>query len=219
MSLNQLSPKMTEQIDELSALAPVIPVLTINDTEHAVPLAEALVEGGLPVLEVTLRSPVALDAISAIAKSVPGARVGAGTILTPDDYRRAVDAGSTFIVSPGSTAELLDYGTQSDMPLLPGIQTVSEMMEGIQRGYSRFKFFPAELSGGVGALKAMQGPFANIRFCPTGGIRANTAADYLALSNVMCVGGTWLAPAETVNARDWAAITQIAQQTLKSIQE
>ncbi|SIS67785.1 bifunctional 4-hydroxy-2-oxoglutarate aldolase/2-dehydro-3-deoxy-phosphogluconate aldolase [Neptunomonas antarctica] len=211
--MNNLLPQdMTFRIDQLCHLGPVIPVLTIDNVEDAIPMAQALVEGGLPVLEVTLRTSAALKAIEAIARHVPEAKVGAGTIITPDDFKRAVDCGSSFIVSPGITTELLEYGISSDIPFLPGIQTVSEMMEGIQRGYKRFKFFPAEISGGTNTLKAFQGPFSDVHFCPTGGIRVNTAADYLALSNVMCVGGTWLTPADLVLAKDWAGIAALAKQ-------
>lgn len=217
MITDTLKPEMTEKIATLCSLAPVIPVLTISRVEDAVPVAEALVEGGLPVLEVTLRTNEALKAIEAIARNVPEAKVGAGTILTPRDFQNSADAGSSFIVSPGSTNELLDYGASSNTPFLPGIQTVSEMMEGIQRGYRCFKLFPAELSGGTSKLKALQGPFSDIRFCPTGGIRSESATDYLALDNVMCVGGTWLTPADLVNAQDWPAITRLAQQTVQAL--
>ncbi len=216
MSKTTLSAEMTTRIDQLCNLAPVIPVLTIANVEDAIPIAEALVEGGLPVLEVTLRTANALKAIETIARAVPGANVGAGTIINPDDYQRAVDSGSSFIVSPGITPELLDYGINSDIPYLPGIQTVSEMMTAIQRGYQRFKFFPAEISGGTAALKALSGPFADIRFCPTGGIRAHTAADYLTLPNVMCVGGTWLTPDELIANKDWAGILRLAQAAVNS---
>ena len=209
--------RLTNRIDELVQQAPVIPVLTIKRLEDAVPLAHALVEGGLSVLEVTLRSDVALEAIAAIAAQVPDAEVGAGTVLNPDDFDRAVDAGSRFIVSPGMTSALLDHGCRASVPLLPGIQTVSELMTGIQRGYQRFKFFPAEVAGGVAALKAIAGPFANVRFCPTGGIRAHTAADYLALPNVMCVGGTWLAPDDLIKQGHWDAIRELARASSTSI--
>lgn len=216
MNKSVLPAEITSLTDQLCAMAPVIPVLTINNVEDAVPIAEALVEGGLPVLEVTLRTANALEAIEAIARAVPEAKVGAGTILTPDDFQRSVDSGSTFIVSPGITRELLDYGISSNIPYLAGVQTVSEMMEGIQRGYKRFKFFPAEISGGTNTLKSFQGPFSDIKFCPTGGIRVHTAADYLALDNVMCVGGTWLTPNELIEAKDWAGITELAKQAVKS---
>ena len=183
--MNNLLPQdMTFRIDQLCQLGPVIPVLTIDNVEDAIPMAQALVEGGLPVLEVTLRTSAALKAIEAIARHVPGAKVGAGTVITPDDFKRAVDCGSTFIVSPGITTELLEYAINSDTPFLPGIQTVSEMMEGIQRGYKRFKFFPAEISGGTNTLKAFQGP----------------------------VGGTWLTPADLVSTKDWAGIATLAKQ-------
>ena len=216
MTNNTLSAGMMTRIDHLCSLGPVIPVLTIERLEDAVPIAEALVEGGLPVLEVTLRTENALKAIEAIARAVPGAHVGAGTVINPDDYKRSVDSGSSFIVSPGITSELLDYGINSDIPYLPGIQTVSEMMEGIKRGYKRFKFFPAEISGGTAALKAFGGPFGDIRFCPTGGIRVHTAADYLALPNVMCVGGTWLTPDELIANKDWAGIMKLAREAVNS---
>lgn len=217
MTNNTLSAGMMTRIDHLCSLGPVIPVLTIEKVEDAVPIAEALVEGGLPVLEVTLRTENALKVIEAIARAVPGAHVGAGTVINPDDYKRSVDSGSSFIVSPGITSELLEYGINSDIPYLPGIQTVSEMMEGIKRGYKRFKFFPAEISGGTTALKAFAGPFGDIRFCPTGGIRVHTAADYLALPNVMCVGGTWLTPDELIANKDWAAIMKLAREAVKSV--
>lgn len=216
MTNKTLSAEMITKVDQLCSMGPVIPVLTISNVEDAVPIAEALVEGGLPVLEVTLRTENALKAIEAIARAVPEAKVGAGTVINPDDFKRSVDSGSSFIVSPGVTGELLDYGIDSDVIYLPGIQTVSEMMEGIQRGYKRFKFFPAEISGGTAALKAFGGPFGDIRFCPTGGIRVHTAADYLALPNVMCVGGTWLTPDELVNNQDWAGITRLAQEAVKN---
>lgn len=216
MNTTLLPPEMIAKIDQLCRLGPVIPVLTINQLEDAIPIAEALVAGGLPVLEVTLRTPHALKAIEAITRAVPEAHVGAGTVINPADFKRAVDSGSSFIVSPGITPELLDYGIISDIPYLPGIQTVSEMMEGIQRGYRRFKFFPAEIAGGTAALNAFSGPFGDIRFCPTGGIRAHTAKEYLALANVMCVGGTWLTPTDIVNKQDWQAITQLAEQTVNS---
>ena len=202
---------LTHQLDALTAPVNVIPVLTIQRLEDAIPLAEALAEGGLTVLEVTLRSAVALQAIEAIARTLPQVKVGAGTVLNPEGFDRSVNAGSQFIVSPGSTQALLQHGCQSDTPFLPGIQTVSEMMEGIQLGYQRFKFFPAEAAGGTNTLKALAGPFADIRFCPTGGIRASNVDEYRSLANVMCVGGTWLAPASLVAAQDWAAITELAK--------
>ncbi|MBN1005182.1 bifunctional 4-hydroxy-2-oxoglutarate aldolase/2-dehydro-3-deoxy-phosphogluconate aldolase [Amphritea pacifica] len=216
MTKKTLSAEIIAKVDQLCSLGPVIPVLTIENVADAVPLAEALVEGGLPVLEVTLRTGNALKVIEAIAHSVPQAKVGAGTVINPESFQRCVDSGSSFIVSPGITNELLDYGVNSDAIYLPGIQTVSEMMEGIKRGYKRFKFFPAEISGGTAALKAFGGPFADIRFCPTGGIRVHTAADYLALPNVMCVGGTWLTPDELIANKDWAGVMRLAQEAVSS---
>jgi 2-dehydro-3-deoxyphosphogluconate aldolase/(4S)-4-hydroxy-2-oxoglutarate aldolase len=209
-----LSPKITAQIDAICALAPVIPVLTFNSVEEALPIAEALLEGGLPVLEITLRTDAALAAIQLLAERLPEARIGAGTIATPAQYQAACDAGASFIVTPGSTCELLDSGLASDIPLLPGIQTVSELMEGLQRGYQRFKFFPASVAGGTPALKAYSGPFPDVRFCPTGGIRLETAHEYLALGNVMCVGGSWLTPADLIAKGDWNGIRAIARDTV-----
>lgn len=207
----------TAIIDETCATAPVIPVLTIERVEDAVPLAKALVAGGLPVLEVTLRTENALKAIEEIAKNVPDAIVGAGTILNPADFDAAVAAGSKFIVSPGITLALLDHAVTQEVPLLPGIHSVSEMMEGISRGFTRFKFFPAELSGGVPVLSAMSGPFGNIRFCPTGGIKVHTASNYLALKNVMCVGGTWLTPADLVANGEWDKIEALAREAVETV--
>ncbi len=214
MTHKMLSPKTTAQIDAICALAPVIPVLTFNSVEEALPIAEALLEGGLPVLEITLRTEAALASIRLLAERLPEAKIGAGTIATPAQYKAACEAGSCFIVTPGSTNELLDLGVESDIPLLPGIQTISEMMEGMQRGYKRFKFFPATIAGGTPALKAYAGPFPDIRFCPTGGIRLETAHEYLALGNVMCVGGSWLTPADLVAKGDWAGIRRIASETV-----
>ena len=214
MTHTMLSPKITAQIDAICALAPVIPVLTFNSVEEALPIAEALLEGGLPVLEITLRTEAALAAIQILAERLPEARIGAGTIATPAQYKAACDAGASFIVTPGSTCELLDTGLASDIPLLPGIQTVSELMEGLQRGYQRFKFFPASVAGGTPALKAYSGPFPDVRFCPTGGIRLETAHEYLALGNVMCVGGSWLTPADLIAKGDWNGIRDIARDTV-----
>ncbi|HWA30691.1 MAG TPA: bifunctional 4-hydroxy-2-oxoglutarate aldolase/2-dehydro-3-deoxy-phosphogluconate aldolase [Rhizomicrobium sp.] len=194
-------------ISSIVSVAPVIPVLTIARIADAVPLAEALVEGGLPVLEVTLRTRAALDAISAIAHDVPAAVVGAGTVLAAADLKRAYDAGAQFAVSPGFTEEL---ARDAILPLLPGVATASEIMRGRALGFAHFKFFPAESSGGVAALKSFAGPFADIRFCPTGGVTAQTAPAYLALANVACVGGSWMAPNRMVEAGDWNGITALA---------
>jgi 2-dehydro-3-deoxyphosphogluconate aldolase/(4S)-4-hydroxy-2-oxoglutarate aldolase len=191
-------------------LAPVIPVLTIDQLDDAAPLARALVAGGLPVLEVTLRTACALDAIEAIAREVDGAVVGAGTVLGPGDYDKAAAAGARFIVSPGLTEPLIARAAAGSIAFLPGVATASEIMRGLDAGIARFKFFPAATSGGAPALKALFGPLPACRFCPTGGITAENAADYLALPNVLCVGGGWTAPAEAIRAGDWPRITALA---------
>jgi 2-dehydro-3-deoxyphosphogluconate aldolase/(4S)-4-hydroxy-2-oxoglutarate aldolase len=194
------------KIDTIMRTAPVIPVLVIDDIAHALPLAQALVAGGLNVLEVTLRTPCALDAIR-VMKQVPGAIVGAGTVLNPDDLARAVDAGSEFIVSPGLTARLGEAALKAQIPLLPGTANGGDIMLGLDLGLNRFKFFPAEASGGVPTLKALAGPFGDVRFCPTGGITPATAPAYLGLEAVLCVGGSWMVPK---GAPDVAAITAAA---------
>lgn len=178
-------------IDDIMRTAPVIPVLVLDGSVDPVGLAETLVENGLPVIEVTLRTPGALDAIHAMAQ-VPGAIVGAGTVLDEAQLAQATDAGSRFIVSPGLTPRLANAARNSDIPFLPGVSTAGDIMRGLELGIDRFKFFPAEASGGTAALKALTGPFPDIRFCPTGGIKPDTAAQWLALDAVLCVGGTWL---------------------------
>lgn len=193
---------------ELMHRAIVIPVLTIERVEDAAPLARALTAGGLSVLEVTLRTTVALEAIAAIAADVPEAVVGSGTCLTPADIERSANAGAQFAVSPGLTPDLLAVDA---IPLLPGVATASELMAGLQAGLSAFKFFPAVPAGGLAMLKAWAGPFADVKFCPTGGIDAASAPDFLALSNVACVGGGWVAPKALIDARDWACITDLAR--------
>ncbi|TMR94566.1 bifunctional 4-hydroxy-2-oxoglutarate aldolase/2-dehydro-3-deoxy-phosphogluconate aldolase [Nonomuraea basaltis] len=193
-------------------LAPVIPVVVIEDAETAVPLARALVAGGLPVIEVTLRTPAAREAIARIADEVPEATVGAGTIRTTDDISASVAAGARFLVSPGTTLSLVEALDSSGVPYLPGAATVSEVMALVERGIKELKFFPAEAAGGVPYLKAMAGPLPDVRFCPTGGIRVNTAPDYLALPNVGCVGGTWLTPADAMAAGDWARVEKLASE-------
>ena len=201
----------SEQAEEVCRLAPVIPVLVIDDLSTARPLAEALVAGGLPALEVTLRTPVALDAIREMAQ-VPGGVVGAGTLLTPEDVRNAKSAGALFGVSPGATDRLLKACEDEDLPLLPGSATATEAMRLLERGYTVQKFFPAEASGGAPALKSIGAPLPQIRFCPTGGVSLSNAADYLSLSNTLCVGGSWVAPAGLIKAGDWAGITALARE-------
>jgi 2-dehydro-3-deoxyphosphogluconate aldolase / (4S)-4-hydroxy-2-oxoglutarate aldolase len=195
---------------EICRMAPVIPVLVIEDAASARPLAEALVAGGLPVLEVTLRTPAALEAIRAMAE-VPGGVVGAGTLLTPGDVRAARAAGARFGVAPGATDRLLAACEAAELPLLPGAATASEVMRLLERGYGVQKFFPAEVAGGVAGLRALGGPLAEVRFCPTGGIGPGNAPDYLALDNTLCVGGSWVAPRDLVAAGDWAGITALAR--------
>lgn len=191
--------------------ASVIPVLVLGDAGHARPLAQALLEGGLPVLEVTLRTPQALEVIAEMA-TVEGAIVGAGTVLSPKDVQDAKSAGAQFAVSPGTTSRLLEACEEAELPLLPGAATTSEAMRLFERGYRVLKFFPAQAAGGAGALKAIGAPLPEIMFCPTGGVSLQNAKDYLSLPNVICVGGSWVAPADKVDAQDWGAITALARQ-------
>ncbi|MDQ5767631.1 bifunctional 4-hydroxy-2-oxoglutarate aldolase/2-dehydro-3-deoxy-phosphogluconate aldolase [Thiothrix subterranea] len=192
---------------------PVIPVLVVKDLEIAQPLALALVKGGLHVLEVTLRTSVALEVIRRMSE-VPGSIVGAGTVLTPADVKAVKAAGAAFAVSPGVTERLLAAAEDAGLALLPGVATVSEVMKLVECGYDTLKFFPAEAAGGVKMLKSIHGPLPDVRFCPTGGISAQTFRDYLALPNVLCVGGSWLTPADKVAAHDWAGIEAIARSTI-----
>lgn len=199
------------KVRELMQVAPVIPVLVIDDVASARPLAEALVAGGLRVLEVTLRTPVALEAMQAMA-DVPGAIVGVGTALDGDDLKRAQDHGATFAVSPGYTSELGAAANAIDMPLLPGIMTPADIMRARDGGFTALKFFPASQAGGPQLLKAFSGPFGDIVFCPTGGVNADTASDYLSLSSVLCVGGSWVAPSAMVKSGDWEGITRLSRE-------
>jgi 2-dehydro-3-deoxyphosphogluconate aldolase/(4S)-4-hydroxy-2-oxoglutarate aldolase len=196
-------------IDEILARAPVIPVLIIDEIEHAVPLGKALVAGGLTVLEITLRTPVAMACIERMIGEVEGAVVGAGTLLNASMRQAVADVGAAFAVSPG-----LIPGETADgpVPLLPGVSTATELMAGLEAGFERFKLFPANIAGGVEALKAFASPFQSVKFCPTGGVNAKNAADYLALPNVVCVGGSWVAPADAVRAGDWDRITALARE-------
>lgn len=194
----------------LCQMAPVIPVLVIEDIAHALPLAQALVAGGLPVLEVTLRTDCALEAIRAMAQ-VEGAVVGAGTVLSAQQMEAAAQAGARFAVSPGATPALIDAARVHNMPLLPGAQTCSEVMALLEQGYTVQKFFPAESIGGASALKSIGGPLPQVTFCPTGGISVTRAPDYLSLPNVACVGGSWIAPKDAMIRGDWQAITDLAR--------
>ena len=196
---------------EILSMSPVIPVMVIKKLEQAVPLARALVAGGVKVLEITLRTTVAVDAIAAISRDVPDAVVGAGTVTNPEELRAVADAGAVFAISPGLTPELLEAANNGRIALIPGISTISELMTGISRGYSYFKFFPAEAAGGMKMLKSIAGPFPKVTFCPTGGISAANYRDYLELANVSCVGGSWIVPTEAVDKEDWEKITVLAR--------
>jgi len=200
----------SQEARRIASLAPIIPVLVVEDATRARPLAQALVTGGLPALEVTLRTPAALDVIREMAQ-VPGGVVGAGTLLTPADVRAAKAAGARFGVSPGATETLLKACEDEDLPLLPGAATASEAMALLERGYTMLKFFPAEASGGAPALKAIGAPIPQVAFCPTGGVTPENAPDYLALPNVVCAGGSWVAPKDAVEAADWARIEALAR--------
>ncbi|WP_406167405.1 bifunctional 4-hydroxy-2-oxoglutarate aldolase/2-dehydro-3-deoxy-phosphogluconate aldolase [Streptomyces canus] len=193
-------------------LAPVVPVVVIEDASDAVPLARALVAGGLPAIEVTLRTPVALDAIRAIAGEVPDAVVGAGTVITPDQVTQTVAAGARFLVSPGWTDVLLAAMQASGVPFLPGVSTTSEVVALLERGVTEMKFFPAEAAGGTAYLRSLAGPLPQARFCPTGGIGPENAPEYLSLPNVGCVGGTWMLPADAIAARDWGRVEALARE-------
>lgn len=201
----------TPSESSLLSRVPVVPVVVVDDPAHAVPVARALVAGGLPVIELTLRTPVALDAIRAIASEVPEILVGAGTIVTPGQAKEALDAGAQFLVSPGSTPSLLGAMADTGLPFLPGTATVSEVLAVLEAGYTELKFFPAEASGGAAFLKSVAAPVPAARFCPTGGITAATAPSYLALPNVGCVGGSWLTPADALASGDWARVTELAR--------
>ncbi len=201
----------TQRTREICALAPIVPVLVVDDAALARPLAEALVAGGLPALEVTLRTPAALDAIRAMAQ-VPGGVVGAGTLVTPDDVRAAKEAGAQFGVSPGATDALIAACEAEGLPLLPGAATATEAMRLLEQGYDMLKFFPAEASGGAPALKAIGAPLPQITFCPTGGVSPANARDYLSLPNVICAGGSWVAPKQMVAQGDWAGIEALARE-------
>ncbi|MFQ6548706.1 bifunctional 4-hydroxy-2-oxoglutarate aldolase/2-dehydro-3-deoxy-phosphogluconate aldolase [Aestuariibius sp. 2305UL40-4] len=206
----------SRETEALCRRAPVVPVLVIDDASKARPLAEALVKGGLPALEVTLRTPTALDAIAEMAK-VEGGIVGAGTLLTPKDVELAKAAGARFGVSPGATDALLDAAEENDLPLLPGAATATEAMHLLERGYTVQKFFPAEASGGAPALKAIGAPLPQIRFCPTGGVSLSNAPDYLGLSNTLCVGGSWVAPRDAVETDDWQRIETLASEAVSRL--
>jgi 2-dehydro-3-deoxyphosphogluconate aldolase/(4S)-4-hydroxy-2-oxoglutarate aldolase len=192
----------------------VVPVIVLDDLAHALPMAEALLNGGISVMEVTLRTPVALAAIELIAKEFPQALVGAGTVCQEAQLVQVEQAGGKFAISPGGTPRLLSAAKEGAIPLLPGVSTVSELMVGMELGYQHFKFFPAEAAGGIKALKAISGPFPEVTFCPTGGISQENYLEYLKLANVSCVGGSWLVPANAMKSGDFATITQLAKEAL-----
>lgn len=198
-------------VDELMAIQPVIPVITIERVDDAARLAETLVAAGLPVLEVTLRTPAAIACIEEMS-SVPGAIVGAGTVLNAESLDRAREAGAAFIVTPGLSESTVTAADASGIPILPGVATATELMAGLDLGLTRFKFFPAEQAGGRAMLDALKGPFGHVRFCPTGGITLELARDYLTRLNVACVGGGWLTPKKLIDARDWGGIAALARE-------
>lgn len=194
---------------------PVMPVMVIQNLEDAVPLAKALVAGGITVLEITLRTPIALDAVRLISQEVKDAIVGAGTITTPEQLKAAEEAGAVFAISPGLTPRLLAAANEGNIALIPGISTLSELMLGMEYGLDHFKFFPAEAAGGIPMLKSIAGPIPKVTFCPTGGISPENCNSYLQLSNVACVGGSWLAPVDVVKSKNWAKVTELARQAVE----
>ncbi|GAA8268466.1 bifunctional 4-hydroxy-2-oxoglutarate aldolase/2-dehydro-3-deoxy-phosphogluconate aldolase [Helicobacter pylori] len=205
---------MQDKIIEVLQISPIIPVVVIENIKDAVPLAQSLVEGGIPIIEVTLRSSCALEAIELIAKNVPKMRVGVGTILNPTQLEQAQNRGAEFLISPGLTIKLLEYAKKKDMPLIPGVSSSSEVMQALELGYSALKFFPAEYCGGVKLLNAFNGPFKGVKFCPTGGISADNMHSYLNLENVLCVGGSWLTPKNLIQNKEWDKITEICKRSL-----
>lgn len=205
---------MQDKTIEVLQISPIIPVVVIENIKDAVPLAQSLVEGGIQIIEVTLRSSCALEAIELIAKNVPKMRVGAGTILNPTQLEQAQNRGAEFLISPGLTIKLLEYAKKKDMPLIPGVSSSSEVMQALELGYNALKFFPAEYCGGVKLLNAFNGPFKGVKFCPTGGISADNMRSYLNLENVLCVGGSWLTPKNLIQNKEWDKITEICKRSL-----
>ncbi|GAA9663673.1 bifunctional 4-hydroxy-2-oxoglutarate aldolase/2-dehydro-3-deoxy-phosphogluconate aldolase [Helicobacter pylori] len=205
---------MQDKIIEVLQISPIVPVVVIEDLNDAVPLAQSLIEGGIHIIEVTLRSSCALEAIELIAKNVPKMRVGAGTILNPTQLEQAQNRGAEFLISPGLTIKLLEYAKKKDMPLIPGVSSSSEVMQALELGYNALKFFPAEYCGGVKLLDAFNGPFKGVKFCPTGGISADNMHSYLNLENVLCVGGSWLTPKNLIQNKEWDKITEICKRSL-----
>jgi 2-dehydro-3-deoxyphosphogluconate aldolase/(4S)-4-hydroxy-2-oxoglutarate aldolase len=202
---------------DIFAAGPIVPVLVINKVEEALPIAEALLAADVKVLEVTLRTPAALDVINTIAKELPEAIIGSGTVTNRQQLQQSYDAGAKFAISPGLTKDLLQSGNEGNIALIPGISSISELMDAADYGYDHLKFFPAEASGGVNAIKSIGGPFPDIRFCPTGGINLKNVRDYLALPNVVCCGGSWLVSNDIVRDKNWSQITTLANQALRHV--
>ncbi|MGL2359803.1 bifunctional 4-hydroxy-2-oxoglutarate aldolase/2-dehydro-3-deoxy-phosphogluconate aldolase [Helicobacter pylori] len=205
---------MQDKIIEILQISPIVPVVVIEDLNDAVPLAQSLIEGGIPIIEVTLRSSCALEAIELIAKNVPKMRVGAGTILNLTQLEQAQNRGAEFLISPGLTPSLLEHAKKKNMPLIPGVSSSSEVMQALELGYNALKFFPAEYCGGVKLLNAFNGPFKGVKFCPTGGVSADNMRSYLNLENVLCVGGSWLTPKDLIQNKEWDKITEICKRAL-----
>ncbi|GAA6926590.1 bifunctional 4-hydroxy-2-oxoglutarate aldolase/2-dehydro-3-deoxy-phosphogluconate aldolase [Helicobacter pylori] len=205
---------MQDKTIEVLQISPIVPVVVIENIKDAVPLAQSLIEGGIQIIEVTLRSSCALEAIELIAKNVPKMRVGVGTILNPTQLEQAQNRGAEFLISPGLTIKLLEYAKKKDMPLIPGVSSSSEVMQALELGYNALKFFPAEYCGGVKLLNAFNGPFKGVKFCPTGGISADNMHSYLNLENVLCVGGSWLTPKNLIQNKEWDKITEICKRSL-----
>ncbi|KNE16952.1 bifunctional 4-hydroxy-2-oxoglutarate aldolase/2-dehydro-3-deoxy-phosphogluconate aldolase [Helicobacter pylori] len=205
---------MQDKIIEVLQISPIVPVVVVENIKDAVPLAQSLIEGGIHIIEVTLRSSCALEAIELIAKNVPKMRVGAGTILNPTQLEQAQNRGAEFLISPGLTIKLLEYAKKKDMSLIPGVSSSSEVMQALELGYNALKFFPAEYCGGVKLLNAFNGPFKGVKFCPTGGISADNMHSYLNLENVLCVGGSWLTPKNLIQNKEWDKITEICKRSL-----
>ncbi len=206
--------KIQDKVLEVLQISPIVPVVVIEDLKDAVPLAQSLVEGGIPIIEVTLRSNCALEAIELIAKNVPKMRVGAGTILNSNQLEQAQNRGAEFLISPGLTPSLLEYAKKKDMPLIPGVSSSGEVMQALELGYNALKFFPAEYCGGAKLLNAFNGPFKGVKFCPTGGISVDNMHAYLKLENVLCVGGSWLTPKNLVQNKEWDKIVEICKRAL-----
>ncbi|WP_187933825.1 bifunctional 4-hydroxy-2-oxoglutarate aldolase/2-dehydro-3-deoxy-phosphogluconate aldolase [Helicobacter pylori] len=205
---------MQDKIIEVLQISPIVPVVVIENIKDAVPLAQSLIEGGIPIIEVTLRSSCALEAIELIAKNVPKMHVGAGTILNLTQLEQAQNRGAEFLISPGLTPSILEYAKKKDMPLIPGVSSSSEVMQALELGYNALKFFPAEYCGGVKLLNAFNGPFKGVKFCPTGGISVDNMRSYLNLENVLCVGGSWLTPKDLIQNKEWDKITEICKRAL-----